>query len=275
MTARSTYPKTYFRNQHDAAAGIDAIVRDKNATLAAGDFLVLGSTGEFATATNAALTPGTLRTFQTYAIRNLVVTHLGEPDNTDYISVSNSLAGALTGSDAALVTPRAPRYTAPSENQRVVYNDNVVAVDVSLTWEETALPGFLGGGHPGTGAVTIPLGSIDPTAFDISTAPIRFRFNMGRKVRIDGVAVFSRTPIVVTAGTATLDARINDVSINLAGVPATLHTLTPDTLTPVDLVASATARTAVATANFDLLVALSAFLGSAGDVTVEVSYTIL
>lgn len=262
--------KAFYRDRHDALADVRTRVRDWSGDIAGGDCIVLGSAGFGATRTETSLSPdGTLFTFETWAVSNIVITNTEDSASTDNLVVADSLAKCMTGSGfgVALLLPRTPRYTAADESQKVIYNPAVGAVGATITWEETAKPGFLNGIHTGNGVVTLPLGSIDPTAYDANTAPLMFRLAPGRRFVVTSAKVRSLTAIS-TAGTATLDL-VRDDAASLATAPVNLQALTPGALTAITLESLVADRTIAASGYLDITINLDDFTGSAGDVTVE------
>jgi hypothetical protein len=262
--------RTFYRDRHDALADVRTRVRDWSGDIAGGSAIVLGSAGFSAVKTTTSLSPdGTLFTFESWAVANIVITNTEDSTATDNLVVADSLAACLVGSGygVAIVPPRTPRYTAADESQKVIFNPAVGAVGASITWEETAKPGFLNGVHPGNGVITLPLGTIDPTAYDANTAPLMFRIQPGRGFVVTSAKVRSLTPIA-TAGDATIDL-VRDDAASLATAPVNLETLVSGTLTAITLEAAAADRTIAADGYLDIVIELDDFTGTAGDVTVE------
>ena len=277
MSLRSTPPKPFYANQHDAAADVQSRLRDMSGSLAAGEFVVLG-TDQGAVATVTDNSPnGTDVTFATYSIRNLVVVNAEDPTSTDVLHVADSvaLATGAAGPGVGVVYARVPRYTAADEAQKVIHNPNGGAVAFSLTWEETAKPGFVSGVHPGNGVLTLPLGDIDPAAYDADSAPLRFHIEAGKKLRVDTLKVLSTdTVLVVTGGAGLLSLRkTGNVTITQAAVD--LEALVLGTFTTATLKAAAADRTVEHDESMWVQVDLSAFAGTAGDVLIELTYTLL
>jgi hypothetical protein len=277
MSLRSAPPKPFYANVHDAAADIQARLRDMSGSLAAGEFILLG-TDEGATRTAVDNSPnGTDVYVTTRSIRNLVVVNAEDPTSTDVLHVADSVAHAVgaPGYGVGVVYARVPRYTASDEAQKVIHNPGAGAVAFSLTWEETAKPGFANGVHPGNGVFTLPLGTIDPTGYDADSAPIRFHIAPEKRVRIDSLKVLAEdTVIIVTGGTALLTLNKTGGTA-LTQAPVDLETLVLGTLTPVTLAASEATRTVEHNQGLFVTVALSAFAGTPSDVTVELTYTLL
>lgn len=273
MNIRTNPQRTFYRDQGDAAADVPTRVRDWSGDIAGGDAVVLGSAGYGCTTTETDLSPdGTLFEFETRTVCNIVITNTEDATATDNLMVADSLALALAGSGygVAAVLPRTSRYTAADESQKVILNPAVGAVGATITWEETAKPGFLSGSHPGNGVVTLPLGSIDPTAYDANTAPLRFRVRPSKRITVLSAKVRSLT-LIATAGDATLDLERDDAA-SIATAPVNLETLVSGTLTATTLEAATADRTIEADGYLDIVVALDDFTGTAGDVTVELEY---
>jgi len=271
---RSTAPKPFYRDQHDAAADVQARVRSWTGDLAGGDALVLGSTGWGAVRTTTDQDPlGTLVEFATKAVSNIVITNTEDAVSTDLLLAGESLATCLAGSGygVASLLPRSPRYTSADENQLVVLNPNVGAVGATITWEETAKPGFLNGGHPGNGVITLPLGSILPTAYAAGTSPIRFRLAPGTGFIVTAAKVRSVVRIA-SAGDAVISLVRSDAAV-LNTATINLETMAAGTLNAFTLEAAAAARTISGAQYLDIVITLDDFTGTAGDVTVELEVT--
>lgn len=276
MSVRTTPQRSFYRDQNDAAADVPSRVRDWSGDIPPGGAVVLGATGYGCTTTATSLSPdGTLFEFEARSVSNIVVTNTEEATSTDNLVVADSLGLALAGSGygVAVVLPRTSRYTAADESQKVVLNPESGAVGATITWEETAKPGFLNGVHPGNGVVTLPLGSIAPSTYDANTAPLRFRVRPNKRIVVTSAKVRSLT-LIATAGDATVDLERDDAA-SIAVAPVNLETLISGTLTAITLEADAVDRTIEADGYFDIVIELDDFTGTAGDVTVELEYVLL
>lgn len=275
MVMRSSTVKSYYANQHAAAADVSTRVRDWVGPLAAKQAVVIGGAGFGGATVDSAVSPnGTLKVLTTKSISNLVLTNIEAADSTDNLKVADSIALciAATGLGVSTLLPRVQRYTAGSEAQKVVYNPGTGAVNLSATWEETAVPGFCNGVHPGNGVVTIPLGTITPASYSAGTAPIYFRIPAGRAWVITSAKVRSITAIAPVS-TATLDIVRSDAqALNTSAV--NLKTLVSGTLTTIPLAVSAATRTISAEQYVDIVVTLGSYDGSGGDLAIELEYTL-
>lgn len=277
VISAKTNQRAFYRDHYDAAADIQARLRDKSGSLSAGEFMVLGTDDGATTEVVDNSPDGTDVYFTTRSIRNLVVVNAEDPTSTDVLHVADSVATAigLPGAGVGVVYARVPRFTAADEAQKVIHNPGAGAVAFSLTWEETAKPGFVNGVHPGNGVLTLPLGDIDPAAYDADSAPIRFHITPGKKLRVDTLKVMSTDAVlVVTGGTGLLSLRkTGGTTITQANVD--LEALVLGTFTTASLKASASDRTVEHDESLYVQVDLSAFAGNAGDVLIEMTYTLL
>lgn len=272
MTVRSNPQRLFYRDQYAAAVDSPTQVRDLSGTLPTKGVLILGGPAP-QWADVSALAPGTLVPVTGTCLSHMVITNLAAADATTNLSVADGMNTAVagTGAGVGVVLPRAPRYTAGHEAQKVVYNAAVTGVDYTITYEETAVPGFVDGGHPGNGVVTVNLGSIDPGAYDANTAPLHFRINAGRKWILTAAHVRSIVPIAPT-GTATIALARTDATVTLAAFD--LKTLVSGTSTAVTLKTAEASRTIDADQYLDIVIALGSYDGTAGDIMVDIAYTL-
>jgi hypothetical protein len=275
MSIRSQAVKDFYRDHHAAAAGVATQVRDWTGSIATTDSLVIGGPGLGAQVASSAVVPnGTLFEFTTYGVANLVVQNIEAATEVTVLKVADSLAQCITGTGLGVNTllARVQRYTAAHEAQKVVYNPEATPMAVSITWEETATPGFLNGTHPGNGVVTIPLGTITPSSYSAGTAPLYFRLALGKGWVVTTAKVRSLVPLAPT-GTATIALTRSD-AVNLSTAPLDLKTLVAGTLTTLPLAGATATRTVSADQYVDIVVDLGTYDGTGGDVMVELEYTL-
>lgn len=266
-----------------AAEGIVATPLNYAGTIPAKGVLVLGGAGEGATVTTTDADPGTRRRYKNRTLTNIVISSL-EDFGGGQLRVATSLKDCLTAGRYRTINGRSPDFYAGEVDQLVLYNPEAAGIEVSISaeqrWRSSAVNGQGGGSHPGHGTLTIPLGSVDPAAYDADSAPLIARIFRGqyRTWDITRVSVFSAVPIDVTAGTAELDVLDPD-GTSILTAPVDLEGLTPATLTDATLVTPGDPGppevdwAALAREYYDLVVDLSAYAGSAGDITLEVEYT--
>lgn len=274
MFYRLMNTRTFFQDSHDAAAGVPSRSEAVTKTLAAGEALVIGPGHGAWGAVSAIDGGGTLTELKTFSVTNVVVTNAAAPDAETEVTVANDLKDAVTVLNSGVALPRIPVYLAAVEAQKVIANIGAAPVQVSTSWEETGLPGFVNGGHPGRGSFTLPLGAIDPAEYDAGDMPLRFRVQPGRGFVITGAAAYSVTPIAVTGGTAELTLERSD-GANVTSAAFDLDGLATKVLTAVPVEADAADRTVSKDQYVDIVVTLDAFVGTAGDVIVELYYDLL
>lgn len=265
-TIRNTNHRAFYANHHNAASDVKVRLRDFSGTLQPGEFLLLGSSGIYAERMeSAALGGGTIVEFQSRAVCNVVALVLEDVFGPVALYASDSLQKVMSGSDRGTVIPRVPRYTSADESQKVFWNPNEAEpVNFTVNWEEMGKGGFLAGVHPGNNVLTMQLGTITPAA----GLNLMFRIRPGRKFRVDGARLYSTA--VPGAGSLTLEKSDTTALTSSAKL---LNSLTVKTLSTLGLVASTAARTVGADEWLDIVVTASG-AGVAGNVTVELDYTL-
>jgi hypothetical protein len=269
MAISSTKPgKAFYADQHSATADVKTLLRDYTGELAPGEFCLVGSSGIYSSRTeSAAPDEGTIIELAPRSLCNMVVLTIEDPFGTKMLYAADSLQKAISGSVRGAIAPRVPRYTSAEESQKVIYNPGPDSVQVTMSWEEMGKGGFLAGGHPGNGVLTLELGEIDPAAEGF---PLFFRVRPGRKFRIDG-DVRLYTTQVPGGGALTLEKADGTV---LTATPEELDLLPEAELHHMHLVDGATSRTVPADGWLDIVIT-SAGSGAPGNLTVEFDYTLL
>lgn len=258
-----------------SAEGIASIPRNWSGSIAAKGVVVLGGAGLWADVDNEAIDPaGTLRTFENRTLANITIA-TSEDFGGGVIRAAESLKACVTAGSFRTINPRMPDFYGGEVDQVVLYNPGASAIQVTVSAEQRFRSSAVNrqgeGSHPGHGALTVPLGSIDPAAFSASTAPLVVRVGDGRLMRVARVSAFSAVPIIVTGGEARLDAKNKEGATMLTG-KVNLETLVAATLTNGTLVG--TPATLRSWSYVDLILELTAYAGTAGDITLEVEYTL-
>lgn len=264
-TFRNTNHRAFYANHHNAASDVKVRLRDFYGVLQPGEFLLLGSSGIYAEREESeAIGGATVVEFRSRAVCNVVALVLEDVFGPVALYASDSLQKAMSGSDRGVVVPRVPRYTSADESQKVFYNPGPDPVNLTVNWEEMGKGGFLAGVHPGNNVLTLNLGTITPSA----GLELLFRIRPGRKFRVDGARLYS----TAVPGAGTLSLEKSDAAV-LSASPAALGSLVVNTLTAHALVADAAVRTVGADEWLDVVVT-AAGAGAAGNVTVELDYTL-
>lgn len=264
-----------------SAEGIVSTPLNWSGTIAAKGVLVLGGAGVGTTQTNDAMTPaGTLRTYENRTLANIVMSTT-EDFGGGVLRVGTSLKACLTTGQYRTLNGRVPDYYAGEVDQVVIYNPGAAGIALTVAAEQRFRSSAVNmqgeGAHPGHGALTIPLGSVNPASYNATTAPIIARVGTGRWGALKRVSAFSAAPIVVTGGNARLDVEDSDGNSVLTG-KLDLETLVAATLTDVTLVTPGdpgppeVSLYALKGSWWDLVVELTAFVGTAGDITLELEY---
>lgn len=243
-------------------------------TIPAKGLLVLGGAGLGVTSTVEDTAPGSRTSHKNRTLSNVVIASL-EDFGGGQLRVGTSLADCLTAGLYRTVNGRSPDYYAGELDQLVVYNPEATGIEVSISAEQRMRSGSISGqgtgAHPGHGVLTLPLGDIDPAALDAGDIPIVVRVAWGRAVTLTSVSAFSAVPIAVTGGGAVLDV------LDTAGDTVLDSTLNLETLVAATLTAATiTGGSASVLANgfVDLEVTLDAFVGTSGDLTLEMGVSI-
>ena len=266
-TIRNSNHRAFYASHHNAAADVKTSLRDYTGDLQPGEFLLLGSSGLYAQRNESeAIGDGTVVEFLSRSVCNVVALTIEDPFGTKVLYASDSLEKVMSGSERGTIAPRVPRYTSADESQKVFYNPGPDPVHVTINWEEMGKGGFLAGVHPGNSVLTLQLGNINPAGTGF---PLYFRIRPGRKFRVDGARLYSTS--VPGGGSLTMERA--DATV-LTSAPKALSSLTVNTLTTLGLVASATSRTVSADEWLDIVVTTTGS-GAAGNVTVELDYTLL
>lgn len=274
MIRRSATPHTFFRDPSYASAGIPTRSLARTRTLAQGEYLVLGpGEGSDRTITDHPAA-GKVVDITAFSVTNIVVTNSDDPDGSTLVAVANSLEEALTTQDVAAALPRVPAYFSAHEAQKVVANLTAGPAPVTVAWEETGLPSFINGGHPGAGKMTLALGELDPAVIG-ADGPYYFRVNPGRGFVVEEAHVYSVSPVVVTGGDAELQVRRSDGTLVTVADDVDLEAVTPETLEAVPLKADEADRTIASDQWLDLVVECGASVGTPGDLCVELTYRLL
>jgi hypothetical protein len=266
-TIRNSNHRAFYANHHNAAADVKTSLRDYTGDMQPGEFLLLGSSGLYAQREeSAAEGGGTVVEFLSRAVCNVVAITIEDPFGTKILYASDSLEKVLSGSERGTIAPRVPRYTAADESQKVFYNPGPDPVHLTISWEEMGKGGFLAGVHPGNSVLTMQLGNINPAGTGF---PLYFRIRPGRKFRVDAARLYSTE----VPGGGSLTLKHADATAITSAATA-LNSLTVMTLTSVGLVAGEAARTVAADDWLDIVVTTTG-AGAAGNVTVELDYTLL
>lgn len=265
-TFRNSNHRAFYANHHNAASDVKVRLRDFSGVIQPGEFLLLGSSGIYAERTESAGPGGaTVVEFQSRAVCNVVALVLEDVFGPVALYASDSLQKAMSGSDRGTVIPRVPRYTSADESQKVFWNPNDAdPVTLTVNWEEMGKGGFLAGVHPGNNVLTMQLGTITPSA----GLNLMFRVRPGRRFRVDGARLYTTSK----PGAGTLTLQKSDETV-LTSAPQSLNGLTNKVLTTLGLVAGAAPRTVGADEWLDIVVT-AAGAGAAGNVTVELDYTL-
>ena len=265
-TFRNTNHRAFYANHHNAASDVKVRLRDYSGILQPGEFLLLGSSGIYADREESeAIGGGTVVEFKSRAVCNVVALVLEDVFGPVALFASDSLQKVMSGSDRGTIVPRVPRYTSADESQKVFWNPNEAEpVNFTVNWEEMGKGGFLAGVHPGNNVLTLQLGTITPAA----GLNLMFRIRPGRKFRVDGARLYS----TAVPGASTLTLEKSDTTV-LTSAPKALNSLTVKTLTSLGLVSDAADRTVGADEWLDIVVTATG-AGTAGNVTVELDYTL-